>query len=103
MSSASDLRVLHRIPRFLGRTVRAVGIIARDGRIPRPLRALAALALLPIPGPFDEAVLLLLALPLFVFYRRSLKDAWQQSLASTDPTQLSRGEGPERRPVSPGS
>lgn len=43
---------------FLARTIRATGHLARDGRIPKPLRWLAALALLPIPGPFDEAVLL---------------------------------------------
>ena len=40
------------------RLIRAVRILARDGRIPRPLRWLAAVGLLPVPGPFDEAVLL---------------------------------------------
>jgi hypothetical protein len=51
-------------------------LLGRDTRIPRPLRWLAGLALLPIPGPFDEAVLLLVAAPLFVFYREPLADAW---------------------------
>ena len=48
----------------------------RDDGIPRPLRWLGALGLLPIPGPVDEAVLLLVALVLFVFYRQRLRDAW---------------------------
>jgi hypothetical protein len=67
---------------FVGRTLRAVRIAATDERIPRPLRWLAALGLLPIPGPFDEAVLLLAAVPLALFYRRPLRDAW--TAAQTD-------------------
>jgi hypothetical protein len=62
-----------------GRTVRAVRIAATDKRIPRPLRWLATLGLLPIPGPFDEVILILVALPLAVFYRRPLAEAWQQA------------------------
>jgi hypothetical protein len=60
--------------------VRAVRILVRDGAIPRPLRALAAFGLLPIPGPVDEAVLLVVALLLFVFYRQRLREAWQQAV-----------------------
>ena len=55
--------------------IRAVRLLARDGRIPRPLRALVAFGVLPIPGPFDEAVLLLAAGVLFAFYRPVLRDA----------------------------
>jgi hypothetical protein len=58
------------------RLIRAVRILARDGRIPRPLRGLAAFGLLPIPGPVDEAVLLLVGLILYGFYRESLRSAW---------------------------
>jgi hypothetical protein len=65
--------------RFLGRMVRAVRIAATDERIPRPLRWVAALGLLPIPGPFDEVILILVALPLALFYRRPLADAWRQA------------------------
>ena len=54
-------------------------IVVQHGGIPRPLRWLAALGLLPVPGPFDEAVLLLVALILFVFYRPQLREAWKQS------------------------
>ena len=64
---------------FLKRTARAVRIVLSHGGIPRPIRWLAAFGLAPIPGPFDEAVLLLVALILFVFYRRELRDAWRQA------------------------
>jgi hypothetical protein len=61
-----------------------VKIVARDGGIPRPLRWLAAVGLLPLPGPFDEAVLLLVALILFVFYRPRLREAWRRSGPDVD-------------------
>jgi hypothetical protein len=67
------------IMKFLRRTVRAVRIAATDKRIPRPLRWVAALGLLPIPGPFDEIVLVLVAVPLALFYRRPLAEAWRQA------------------------
>jgi hypothetical protein len=59
--------------------LRAVRLVIGDRRIPRPLRLLGGLALLPVPGPFDEAVLLLIAVPLVVFYRGPLRDAWERS------------------------
>jgi len=40
------------------RTVRTVRLLARDGVLPRWLRGLTAIGLAPIPGPFDEVVLL---------------------------------------------
>jgi hypothetical protein len=70
-----------RAVRFFKRTLRAVRFAAADSRIPRPLRGLAALGLLPIPGPFDEAVLLLVAVPLVLFYREPLADAWKRAAA----------------------
>jgi hypothetical protein len=66
------MRVLHRL-------IRAVRIAATDQRIPKPLRWLAALGLLPIPGPFDEAILLIVAIPLALFYRGPLREAWRAS------------------------
>jgi len=64
---------------FLARTIRAIALLARDARVPKPLRWLAAIGLLPIPGPFDEAVLLLVA-PIFLsFYRDPMRDAWQRA------------------------
>jgi hypothetical protein len=63
----------------LKRTIRAVRMAATDSRIPRPLRWLAALGLAPIPGPFDEALLLIVAVPLALFYREPLREAWKRS------------------------
>jgi hypothetical protein len=71
--------------RLLKQTVRAARIAAVDKRIPRPLRWFAALGLLPIPGPVDEVVLVLVAVPLAVFYRGPLKEAWQQASATDAP------------------
>jgi hypothetical protein len=72
---------------FVARALRATRILAGDERIPRPLRGLAALALLPIPGPVDEAVLLALAPLLLVFRRRSMQDAWRDA-AGPEPRRL---------------
>ena len=54
-------------------------IVVQDGAVPRPLRWLAAVGLLPVPGPFDEVILVLVAGILFAFYRPQLRHAWQQS------------------------
>ena len=69
---------------FVKRTARAVKIVIGHGGIPRPIRWLAAIGLMPIPGPFDEAVLLLVALVLWVFYRQELRQAWTDAGASDD-------------------
>jgi hypothetical protein len=61
---------------FLSRMIRAVKILARHDGIPKPLRWLAAIGLLPVPGPFDEAVLVLVAAILYVFYRPQLRAVW---------------------------
>jgi hypothetical protein len=59
--------------------IRAVKILARDGRIPKPLRGLAAFGVLPIPGPLDEFALLIVGLLLSIFYREPLREAWRQA------------------------
>ena len=64
---------------FIARTIRAVGIVARDERIPKPLRWLTGLGVLPIPGPFDEALLLVVAPILYVFYRQPMREAWRDA------------------------
>jgi hypothetical protein len=67
------------ISAFGRRTARAVRVVVGDAGIPRPIRWLAAIGLLPIPGPLDEAVLLLVVSILFVFYRPELRQAWRDS------------------------
>lgn len=73
---------LRRVGAFAKRGARAVRIVIGHGSIPRPIRWLAAVGLLPIPGPFDEAVLGVVGLILAVFYRDQLREAWAQ--ASSD-------------------
>ena len=65
--------------RFFSRSIRAVKLLATDGRIPRPLRWLVVIGLLPVPGPFDEAVLVVAAVPLFILYRPLMRDAWRRA------------------------
>jgi hypothetical protein len=64
---------------FLARVIRAVKFAGTDKRIPRPLRWLAAIGIAPIPGPFDEALLLVVAVPLALFYRGPLVEAWSRA------------------------
>jgi len=61
------------------RTIRAIKILATDGRIPRPLRGAVAFGVLPFPGPVDEAVLLVVGALLWLFYRERLIQAWQRA------------------------
>jgi hypothetical protein len=63
----------------IARLVRAVKILARDGRVPRWLRWLVAAGLLPVPGPVDEAALLVAALLLFARHPDAMRDAWRQA------------------------
>jgi hypothetical protein len=64
---------------FLARTIRAIALLGRDARIPKPLRFVAAIGLLPIPGPVDEALLLLIAPVFALFYREPLREAWREA------------------------
>jgi hypothetical protein len=68
-----------RVRSSVAHLLRAVAALARDERIPRPLRFLVLLGLSPIPGPFDEAVLLLVSPILMIFYRAPLRDAWRMT------------------------
>ena len=76
---AVDCPDVRRAWAFILRTLAAVRLLARDQRIPRPLRWLAGLGLLPIPGPFDELILLLVAPVFFIFYRRPMREAWERA------------------------
>ena len=75
---ALDSRCVRTAFIYFKRVIRAVKIAATDPRIPKPLRWLAGFGLLPIPGPFDEAVLLIVAVPLALFYRTPLAEAWRR-------------------------
>jgi hypothetical protein len=66
-------------PPLLRRTLKAVRLLARDGGLPRWLRGLAAVGLAPIPGPFDEVVLLVVAAILWLGYRDRLRAAWRDA------------------------
>jgi hypothetical protein len=70
---------VRRIGAFVSQTIRAITLVARDGRIPKPLRLIAGIGLLPIPGPFDEALLLLVAPVFFGFYREPMHEAWRSA------------------------
>jgi hypothetical protein len=61
------------------RLIRASKSLASDGRIPKPLRGLAAFGLLPIPGPVDEVALLIVGVLMWVFYRDRVREAWKGS------------------------
>jgi hypothetical protein len=81
------------------RAIQAVRLLARDGRIPRPLRWLAVIGLLPVPGPVDEVVLLLVAALLWAFYRERLTEAWRladEPATAQAPTSDSAGAVPHR-------
>ena len=65
------------VRQFVARTIRAVKLLATDDQIPRPLRWLAVVGLLPVPGPFDEAVLLVVGALLWAFYRDRMREAWR--------------------------
>jgi hypothetical protein len=72
--------VIHRLDSLVRRIARAVRILLRDGSLPRWLRALAAIGIAPMPGPFDEIVLLLVAAVLWLGYRDRLRAAWHAAL-----------------------
>ena len=64
---------------FIARAIRAAKLLARDGRIPGPLRWIVVVGLLPLPGPVDEVILLLASALLFAFCREPMRDAWRRA------------------------
>jgi hypothetical protein len=63
---------------FSQRLLRAARYATTDDRIPKPLRVFAVLGLIPVPGASD-VVLVIAAVPLGLFYREPLADAWRRS------------------------
>jgi hypothetical protein len=59
--------------------IQAVRVLGGDGRIPRPLGWLVVIGLLPIAGPLNEIVLLLVGVTLAVFYRDLMHEAWSST------------------------
>jgi hypothetical protein len=78
---------------LLARTIRAASFLSRDAGVPKPLRWVAAVGLLPIPGPVDEAVLLLVAPVFMIFYRRPMREAWSRARQPAGATPERPGEG----------
>jgi hypothetical protein len=64
----------------LRRAIAAIRFLARDERIPRPLRWVAGVSLLPLPGPLDEVVLVLIAPVFLILYRDRMREAWSRSI-----------------------
>ena len=81
---------MRRLGAVLTRTIRAITLLARDGRIPKPLRWIAGIGLLPIPGPFDEALLVLVAPVFLSFYREPMREAWRTAARQSRVTPAAR-------------
>ena len=64
---------------MISRSIGVMRLLARDTRVPRPLRFIAAIGLLPIPGPLDEIVLVLVAPVFLIFYRDPMREAWRRA------------------------
>ncbi|MBV9292902.1 MAG: hypothetical protein JO222_10680 [Frankiales bacterium] len=58
----------------LAKWVRIGKAVARDKRIPRPVRWLLVFGALPIPGPLDEAAVLIALGLIAVFWRPVLRE-----------------------------
>ena len=68
---------MQRARAFTAKTIYAARLLARDDRIPKPLRWIVLFGLLPIPGPVDEAILLIASPFLFIFGREPMRDVWR--------------------------
>ncbi len=70
---------MHKTRAFTARAIYAARLLARDDSVPTPLRWMLLIGLLPIPGPIDEAMLLVVASLLFIFGREAMRGAWRRA------------------------
>ena len=63
----------------LKRLLELAKLLARDPRIPRPVRALIVIGLLTVPGPFDEVVLVGSLVLLLVIRPGLFRALWRES------------------------
>jgi hypothetical protein len=63
------------------RLLRLAKSLAQDPRIPRPVRWLIVVGLLPVPGPFDEIVLAVALLILAIVRPGIVRTLWRESAA----------------------
>ena len=63
----------------LKRLLRLLKLLVRDPRVPRLIRWLIVIGLLPIPGPFDEAALAFAVLMLAVVRPTLVRTLWGES------------------------
>lgn len=63
------------------RLVRCGVLLAQSRRLPLPIRGLLAFGLLPVPGPLDEAVLVVAVVLLAAHpgWRREVGTCWRKS------------------------
>lgn len=73
----------------LERLLKLAKLLARDPRVPRPVRALILVGLLPVPGPFEEAVLVGSLALLLVIRPGLIRTLWCESAAEPPSAQLS--------------
>jgi hypothetical protein len=64
------------------RLLRLLKLLARDPRVPRPVRGLILIGLLPVPGPLDEAVLIGAVAVLLLVRPGLLQTLWRESAAT---------------------
>lgn len=61
----------------MGKYLRIARGLARDRRIPRWVRGLLLIGVLPIPGPIDEIGLIVGAVILFTIYRKYVREHYR--------------------------
>lgn len=79
---AGDPLMRARLARFAAwcrRVLRIAKALWRDDALPRPVRWLLVVGLLPIPGPFDEVMVLIALGVVWCFYRPALRRAIEAS------------------------